>query len=297
MDRVVKLRRRVGAAAVSAAKTGLKARVGRIQYVNCIPYFHGLQKNEPETEFYATFPAKINGLMHRGKIDMAPVSSLEYLRHQRDYILLPDLGIGARDFSGSVLLLSREKIEGLDGASIALSRESLSSAVLLRILLKFKYKFDNRFVSMRSDPENMLARHKAALVIGDDALFYRPEGFVYKYDLSELWWNWTGKPFCFALWAVRRDFAALRPEEAAAFAARLRKNLNRNLADIEGLIREALGWTFTHEKFSKVFGYLFNLSYGVDPAMKEGLELFFRLAHRLRVAPRPRPIEFLETSK
>jgi len=227
----------------SSVKT--RTRIGKISYMNCLPFYHHLGSSEsPPLELFEGVPVKINQLMHQGKIDMAPVSSLEYLNHQKDYLLLPHFAIGSRDFSGSVLLFSRERIEGLNRASIAVSRESLSSTALLKILLKFKYKFQNRFVVSQSDPKQMLSQNTAALVIGDDALLYCPKEFVYKYDLSELWWNWAEKPFCFALWAVRRPFAKRYPDEVAAFSKMLRHNLEKNLLDLEALLEDSLQINF-----------------------------------------------------
>lgn len=273
-------------------------RMGRIQYLNAIPFYHRLHElSGAELQYYQHYPTKINLAMRRKKIDVAPISSLEYLHHQKDYLLLPDLAIGSRDFSGSVLLLSREKIEGLDGGTIALSRESLSSAVLMRILLKFKYKFKNRFVITSLDPAGILDKFQAGLVIGDAALMFRPKSFVYKYDLSELWWNWTEKPFCFAVWAVQRQFARDNPAELSKLCEGLSQNRDRNLADIETLIKETLRMDFLHPDFAKFFGYLFNLNYHLDLAMQEGLELFYRLAHRLGFSPKPDELEFFKYPK
>lgn len=272
----------------------IKTRIGRICYVNCLPYYHQLEKNEEAFEFFEDVPVKINRALHEAKIDIAPISSLEYLHHQKDYLLLPDWVIGARDFSGSVLLFSKEKIEGVNGVSIAVSEESLSSVALLKVLLKFKYKYRNRFAAMPSDPDEMLSKHPAALVIGDSALFYVPKEFVYKYDLSELWWNWTEKPFCFAVWAVRREFAQNHPQEVSYFCRKLKKNVDRNLAHIETLMKEGLRMDFLSDRFPKIFGYLFNLNYGLDPSMREGLELFYRMTYRLGLSPRPKKLEFFK---
>lgn len=278
--------------ASSQALLPVPLRVGKITYTNCLPFYYGLQKNkDTDSDYFETYPARINQAMRHGKIDIAPISSLEYLNHQKDYLLLP-FSIGARDFTGSVILFSREKLEGLNGVPIAVTRESVSSVALLKVLLKFKMKFENEFIVADSNPLEMLSKHRAALVIGDDALFYQSREFVYKYDLVELWWNWTEKPFCFALWAVRRAFAEEHPEEVARFMKKLKQNLDYNLADIEGLIHRSLGHTFLDEKFSRIFGYLFNLNYYLDTVTGEGLELFYRLAHRLRISPRPEPLEF-----
>ncbi len=198
-----------------------KPRVGQISYTNCVPFYHQLQG----FDFLKAVPAEVNQAMHEGKVDIAPVSSLEYLNHAEDYYVIPGFAIAAREFSGSVILFSKKKIESLNGDTIALTRESLSSSALLKILLKFNYQFENDFTVEESDPEAMLKKHQAALVIGDDALFYQPKEFVYKYDLAELWWHWTGKPFCFAVWAVRRGFADRSPETVEQFSQDLKRNL------------------------------------------------------------------------
>jgi len=281
---------------MSAIKTMMK--VGRIHYINAIPFFHRLEAAVEEgIEYYQNYPTKINLAMRHRQIQIAPISSLEYLNYQDQYYLLPDLAIGARDFSSSVLFFSHEKIEGLAGQKIALSRESLSSSILLKILLQFKYKFKNRFVLNSLDPAQMLEKHKAGLVIGDRALLYRPRAFIYKYDLSELWWNWTEKPFCFAVWAVQKKYADQNPAEVASFYRALIQNRDRNLMDIEGLIKETLDMNFLDANFSKIFGYLFNLNYGLDPAMLEGLQLYYRLAHRLGVSPKAKRIQFFDIKK
>lgn len=273
-------------------------RVGRIRYLNTLPFYHGLasalESNGVELEAASGSPAEINQKMREGEIDIAPISSLEYLNHQEDYLLFPDLCIGSRDFSGSVLLLSKERIESLAGAAISLSEESLSAATLLKILLKFKLKFQNDFRVDPTHPTEMLTRARACLVIGDEALFLRPKEFVYKTDLSEAWWDWTGQPFCFGLWAVRRNFYEDHAEEANSFYRKLKANLEKNLQDIERLLLEGLGVTLTDERFPTIYGYLFNLNYGLDREMLEGLDLFFQYAHRLGVSPRPEKLEFVK---
>jgi len=269
-------------------------RVGRINYINTLPFYHQLFGAEESVALLDGTPAEINRWMHAGELDVAPISSLEYAHHPDEYLLLPDLSIGARDFSRSVLLVSREQIQGLNGQNIVLSEKSLSSQALLRILLRFKYHFDNDFEIAGGSPDEMLQRGKAALVIGDEALLYKPKEFLYKYDLSELWWDWAQRPFCFAVWAIRRAFYEANPREVFWFHKRLKENVERNLQDLETLIKEGLGLTIADEHFSTVFGYLFNLYYSLDEEMRKGLELFFRFAARAGLAPKVERFHFLE---
>ncbi|MEI7751344.1 MAG: menaquinone biosynthesis protein [Candidatus Omnitrophota bacterium] len=276
----------------------VKLRIGKIRYLNCLPFHFGLVERlrskglESEMSFFESYPAEINQAMEKGEIDAAPVSSLEYLQHQDDYLLLSDLAIGTRLFARSVLLLSKKKIENLDHAVIALSRESLSSAGLVRILLSKKYKHRNTFELVDQDPEAMLSKYSAALVIGDQALFCQPKELIYKYDLGELWQSWTGKPFVFALWVVRKSFAAQHPEVVRDFHKVLKENLLKNLADPEGLLKKALGIAPSDKKFCQLLGYLVNLQYTFDRDMQEGVLRFFELAHEEGLAPAPKPLQF-----
>jgi len=278
-------------------RTTARLHLGRIRYVNVLPFYHGLasllEGSGVEAEWTQGSPAELNQRMRKGEIDLAPVSSLEYLHAQSEYLLIPEICIGSRDFSGSVLLFSHERMEGLNRATISLSEESVSAAALLKVLLKCKFGFENQFRTDPSRPEEMLRLAKACLVIGDDALFFRPKGFVHKIDLSEVWWEWIGLPFCFSVWAVRRKFYEEHPEEVKVFSRRLKANLERNLQDLERLLREGMGLTMTDERFPTVYGYLFNLSYGFDRAMREGLERFYRNAAELGLAPPARPLEFV----
>lgn len=289
-------------------KTALEKilKVGKISYRNSLPFYHGLfehpwmkrlEKMGVGVEFVETYPARMNELLHQGELDLGLVSSLEYLNHQKDYVLFPDMMIGARDFSGSVLLISRKRLDQLSEASIGLSSESLSSATLLRALLRFKYKFKNDFFSYDSSIDEALKNYDAVLVIGDTALFYQPEEFIFKYDLSELWWDWTKNPFCFALWAVRKKTAEEHPEALKILQTMIFENLERNLADLETLLKNSLELDFMHEEFAKMFGYLFNLNYLLDENAKAGLQLFYRLANRLKVSPKGRKLEFFGAKK
>ena len=279
---------------MSQKLTLASARVGKIAFVNTTPFYFNLFSSPKSASFVEGSPAEINELMSRGEIDFAPISSLEYALHQDQYILLPILCIGSRDFSRSVLLFSREKIEGLNGKKIALSKKSLSSASLLKIILKFKHRFSNEFIIGSGSPEEMLQTADSVLAIGDEALFFKPKEFLYKYDLSELWWNWTELPFCFAVWAVKREFYERHPAEVVEFYTQLKQNLERNLQDLEKLLNEAFSLTVASEEFSQMFGYLFNLNYYLDEDMKKGLELFYSFAERAQLISPVKKIDFIE---
>jgi chorismate dehydratase len=270
------------------------ARLGKINYANTTPFYHGLFDQEDAISYFEGSPVEINQAMRLGDIDIAPISSLEYALNSDHYVLLPDLCIGSRDFARSVLLFSHEKIEGLDEETIVLTNKSLSSQALLKIILHFKYGFKNKFELSGEAPGILLNRAKAVLSIGDQALFYKPKKFLYKYDLSELWWDWMELPFCFALWAVRKEFFKTHQSEVIQLHAKLHQRLEANLMDLEKLIKEELDVTIADERFGPLFGYLFNLNYLIDDQMEKGLLRFFDLASQLKLAPRISKLEFIK---
>ena len=63
---------------------------------------------------------------------------------------------------------------------------------------------DAEFVPMAPDPDEMLRRCDAALLIGDTALFldHAARGLT-KVDLGEAWTGLTRLPFVWAFWAGR----------------------------------------------------------------------------------------------
>lgn len=273
------------------------ARIGRINYINTIPFYHDLLKEQPNTVILEGSPAKINHLISTDQVDIAPISSLEYALHQDRYVLFPDLCIGSRDFARSVLLLSKERIEGLNHEDIVLTDKSFSSQALLKILLKYKYEFENKFIVSKEKPDEMLELGKAVLTIGDEALFYKPKEFVYKYDLSELWWDWTHLPFCFSVWAVRKEFYKENSSAVLKFYKLLKENTERNLQDLEALIRDSLSCTIADDRFASIFGYLFNLTYFLDEQMLKGLQHYYDLAHQAGLVPQVNQIHFFEVGK
>ncbi len=263
---------------MTETKLSTELRIGRIQYVNTLPFYEGLVQQGDLWDVKQSYPAELNRWMQEGALDVAPISSLEYANHPNHYYLLPDLCIGAKNFSGSVLLFSKEKLENLNGKKIALSQESFSSQALLKVLLRQRFDFRNEFLVMPGNPREMLRQAVACLVIGDNALFYQSDTFFYKYDLSELWFEWTGKPFCFSVWAVRRDFFSENPSAVTTFHERLKQNTKRNLEQLEVLIHKALHFPIHHERFAQVFSYLSHLSYDLTDEMKDGLTHFFKFA-------------------
>jgi chorismate dehydratase len=142
---------------------------------------------------------------------------------------------------------------------------------------------------MAPDPTAMLETHDAALLIGDPAMRARREGLIVL-DLAEEWRTWTGLPFVFAFWAVRKDAPELPvPGGVAPF---FHRSLELGQANVSNIVDEAwrtIGWTKLELR-----EYLTeNISYRLGEAERESLELYFEKAVRHGFAAAARPLAFL----
>lgn len=259
-------------------------RIGRIQYANCTPIFHALEQLNPAGVGYRYVqgvPAYLNRLLADGSIDICPSSSVEYALHPERYLIIPDISISSCGPVASVLLFSTQPIEQLDGATVLLSAESATSVNLLKILLKIRFGCTCRFAVTNLGLEQALDEASALLLIGDSALQAAiANPVLHIYDLGDLWCQWTGKPFVFALWfasraAVARDGAAM-----SAFVGQLRQAKEYAMAHLEQIAAASPDAEWMEVK-RLLYYWRHNLSYDLTEDHLDGLRRFYRYAAEL----------------
>ena len=56
-----------------------RPRVGHIQYLNCLPLYHGLVRHDAllDIELHKGTPTELNRLLIGGQLDVSPISSIE----------------------------------------------------------------------------------------------------------------------------------------------------------------------------------------------------------------------------
>ena len=266
-----------------------KLNIGRIPYANLFPIFHYLDSecDQSNITFVQDVPSRLNKMMREGELDLSPSSSIEYLRNKDDYVLLPWFSISSAGPIKSILLFSRVPIEELGGKSIALSSESETSTVLLRIIL---HKFLSLKCSFKSTEEpsvrKVLSSFSAVLHIGDTAMTeakaLRSNGnkksAPYIYDLGELWDKYTGLPFVYALWLVRKKALTEKNGLIKKLSSELRLAKNYASKRFPSIAKDAphKKW-FTEEE---LISYWKTISYDFTAKHLEGLQLFEKYAFK-----------------
>lgn len=153
-----------------------------------------------ELELIYGTPAELNKLMAEGKIDAAPVSSIEYIRNQDKYDLIETACISSDGECGSVILFSSKELEKIN--KIALPLDSAASIEMLKIILK-----QNDIIYSEHNYNNIKSDIDASLHIGDNALVMNNtiHNYIYAYDLGKLWKDMTGYPAVFGTWVRKKN--------------------------------------------------------------------------------------------
>src|SRR3989442_15582341 len=169
-------------------------RLGRIGYINCYPIYGAIDRGvvPAPAELVTGTPAELNDLLVAGELDVSVISAVEYARHAKDLVLLPDLAISCDGPVRSVMLYSRRPVGQLDGRTVLISASSRTSVALLELLCREVSKILPKFAEARAEAHDLDALaalpHEAILVIGDPALLLAARGtYPHRYDLGAEW--------------------------------------------------------------------------------------------------------------
>lgn len=226
----------------------VRPRVGHIQFLNCLPLYWGLARtgNLLDLDLSKDTPEKLSDQLVNGALDIGPITCVEYLRNADQLVVLPDIAVGSDGPVMSCVIVSRLPLHELDGKRVALGSTSRTSVRLARLLLEEREGVRPEYFSCPPDLELMLADADAAVLIGDPALRasleQAPQQGLAVHDLGEMWKEWTGLPFVFAVWAARREYAESHPEVVAAVHRAFLESRDLSLTEAPLVAEQAARW-------------------------------------------------------
>jgi chorismate dehydratase len=265
-----------------------RPRVGHIQFLNCLPIYWGLMRSGAllDVDLHKDTPDHLSADLVAGRLDIGPISLVEYLRHAHDLLLLPDLAVGSDGPVRSVNIVSTRPLSSLDGGRVALGSTSRTGVLLARMLLGERYGVTPTYFRCPPDLTEMLLEADAAVVIGDVALravYEAPARGLLVTDLGEAWRDWTGLPMVFAVWAARRDFAGAHPGQVKDVHEAFLRSRDLCLAELDAAAEAAARW----EPFDAgtLASYFRTLDFSLGERQVAGLREFARRATALGQAP------------
>jgi chorismate dehydratase len=224
-----------------------RPRVGHIQFLNCLPIYWGLMRSGAllDVDLRKDNPDRLNAALVAGDLDIGPISLVEYLRHADDLLLLPNLAVGSDGPVLSVNLISTRPLAELDGRPVALGSTSRTGVLLAQMLLAEKYGAEPEYFRCPPDLAQMLMEADAAVLIGDPALramYEAPTRGLEVTDLGLAWKQWTALPMVFAVWAVRKDFAAAHPGQVKEVHEAFQRSRDLCLGELDEVAQAAARW-------------------------------------------------------
>jgi chorismate dehydratase len=201
-------------------------RVGRVPYLHAEPFYFDMARRG--IELYEMVPRVLVSAVEGGDIDAGPVPLADCFRLEERFQPVGGFCIASVKQAGSILLFSTVPITQLGGVPIGVTDEASSAPRLLEVLLWLKYGVKpEAFVPLDGAEE-------AFLLIGNHALRQRmgAPGLRYVYDLGAEWHTWTGLPWVFCRWMVRKDIA---PKDMALLEDTLYVGLEEGVNALYGL--------------------------------------------------------------
>jgi chorismate dehydratase len=243
-------------------------RLGAVRYLNSRPLIENLRELLPGSSIDLDYPSRLADALADHDLDVALIPSIEYFRRP-GYEIISDACVAARGEVMSVKLYCR--VHPGNVHRIALDEGSRTSATLSKVILAERYGAfpESEPLSLESLTNDTTA--DAVLLIGDRAMHAPKEPFVEVMDLGQMWYEWTGLPFVFAMWVAHAD------TDITGVAAVLNQARDCGLAAIEQIAAtEAAGLGISQQTALKYLTQ--NLHYKMTSAERSGLQLFHELA-------------------
>lgn len=276
------LRRTIMSNAVEPDASPAMVRLGAVSYLNSRPLIEDLEGLLPGSSIELDYPSRLSDALSANKLDVALIPSIEYFR-RGGYSIVSDACVAARGPVMSVKLYCR--VHPGRVRTMALDEGSRTSATLAKIILAERYGSVPVTESLSMDSSTTDSTADAVLLIGDRAMHSPPESFVEEFDLGQLWYEWTGLPFVFAMWVAHAD-ADMTGLSAALSTAR-----DRGIAAVERIADdESPKLNISRQTAHRYLTH--NLHYTMTSAERSGLQLFHELASQHNLVNRNANVVF-----
>ena len=220
-------------------------------------------------------PKESNDLLRNGEVDIALISSEEFLKNRYRYTLLSDLGIATSKSIMSVRLFFKGPSLLLDKRPVYIPTMSSTSSKLVKVLCKYFWKVQPIFVPTAATPEKLFEQTDPFLLIGDAALVYRNTPNFLSIDLAEAWFEATNRSMVFAVVATRNEALKTKPDKVMAFHRALEQSFAWGKEQFAAIVEAGAKKTGLDPK--EMEAYYKTIDYRLNPQHFYGLELFSTL--------------------
>ncbi|MCX7728054.1 MAG: menaquinone biosynthesis protein [Bacteroidia bacterium] len=176
----------------------MNIKITAVNFLNTYPFKYGIEKYLSRFSWaeidYATPAECAKKLMNKTThIALAPVAVLAMNPNLQ---IVTNYCLSTNDYVHSVKLYSKKEWHQIQ--SVVLDYQSLSSVSLVKVLMKYHWNKEVKYIEGYQGFEDHL--NADAMVVIGDRTFELNGKFDYEYDLAHEWYSFYGKPFVFAAW-------------------------------------------------------------------------------------------------
>ena len=257
----------------------LKPVISIIPFLNAKPLTYFFEKNKHDNfEISHNFPSECIEKLKAGEVDAGIVSTIAIATVPNTEVV-DGICIASHSSVESVVLFSDKPVEKIE--TIGLDPNSGTSNALIRIIME---KWKNKKCTYKpyfQDIETALnsGEFDGVLAIGDRALSFGIENpSMIAMDLALEWNHYTGLPFVFAMWLVRKN-SGLNPELFREYGEKGINSIDKIIAETNLVHNSELN-KFQITKYLKE-----NLHYRFGPKERKGLMLFLKYCAEAGLIP------------
>ncbi|MES2446786.1 MAG: menaquinone biosynthesis protein [Bacteroidota bacterium] len=181
-----------------------KIKISAVSYTNTKPFIYGIEHSEIKNKIDLSLdiPSDCAAKLIDYKVDIGliPVAAIPFVPNAN---IIGSYCIGSVGAVNSVFIFSDVEVGKIK--TIKFDSQSRTSNNLAKVLLKFHFKQDVKFVTNDTKTD--------AIVLIGDRTFGKKDDFAFAYDLGEEWMKFTGLPFVYAAWVANKEISALFIEE------------------------------------------------------------------------------------
>lgn len=257
-------------------------RIGAVSFLNTLPLVEGLDA-QPQLEVTRAVPSDMRQLLSDQQVEAALLPSIDLQRFAGELTVLP---AGCIACAGSVLTVRVfSQVRPHKVETLWVDSDSHTSVALAQVIWHYQFNRRLRVIPFTPGQWDVAEDAQAVMLIGDKVVAQPPIGFDYQYDLGRLWFEMTGLPFVFAVWAATEggNFAELYHVLAEA-----RQQGQRNVAEIARKYAPLYNWP--EDLAQRYLGEY--LHFDFTDAHREGMEEFFSLAAAIDLLPSLKKVRY-----
>jgi chorismate dehydratase len=257
-------------------------RIGAVSYLNTRPLLEGMD-DQPQLEVTRAVPSDLREMLTGDQVDAALLPAIDLQRSNGDLTVLPAGCIGCAGSVLTVRIFSQVRPHKIETLWVDL--DSHTSVALAQVIWHYQFKRRLNIIPFSPGACDIAEDAQAVLMIGDKVVTQPPIGFDFQFDLGRLWFEMTGLPFVFAVWAANEG---ADHEELYQVLSAARRSGQGNLDEIARKYAPMHNWP--QDIAQKYLGQCLNFDF--TPAHREGMEEFFAMAADIGVIPQLRKVQY-----